>query len=203
MSDEISLYLQQSQKIDGQTAEAVWREFFPRLMQLARKKLGSLPRRDADEEDIAQSAMISFFNGLEQNRFANLDGRDEIWRLLVTIAARKISAKRRKAFAQKRGGGNVRGESAFDGLANNEGDSSPDGIAQIMDENRMPESADAIAQACDELLAKLNDQKLRETALLRMEGYTNSEIAARLNCSVSRVKQRIALIKEIWTETAE
>ena len=62
----------------------------------------------------------------------------------------------------------------------------------------MPELADDVARVCDELLSQLKDEKLRQTALLKMEGFTNREIADQLGCSVSRTKQRLARIREKW-----
>ena len=46
-------------------------------------------RRAADEEDVALSAFDSFCRGAEQGRFPQLDGRDDLWHLLVVITVRK------------------------------------------------------------------------------------------------------------------
>ena len=140
--------------------------------------------------------MHSFFKGQEAGRFENLSGNDEIWRLLVTITARKVTAQRRKHLADKRGGGGVRGESVFAKVGQDDG--IQDGLAQIMDENRMPETADEVIRTCDELLDSLKDEKLQRTAVMRMEGYTNQEISDSLGCSLARTKQRVVRIKEIW-----
>ncbi len=128
-------------------------------------------------------------------RGAQLTNADELWRLLVTISARKLTAERRRQMADKRGGGMVRGKSIFaqrDQLDWNTG------MAQIMDENQMPENAEMILKTCEDLLQLLPDAKSRETAILRMEGYNHQEIADRLGCSLIRTKQRVARIKEIW-----
>ena len=37
-------------------------------------------------------------------------------------------------------------------------------------------------------------------ALLRMEGYTVDEIAARLGCVARTVKRKLQLIRDIWKE---
>jgi hypothetical protein len=47
------------------------------------------PRGVADEEDVALSAFNSFCLGAEQGHFAQLFDRDNLWRGLVTITARK------------------------------------------------------------------------------------------------------------------
>src|SRR5262249_36398416 len=63
------------------------------------------PRRAADEEDVALSALASFCRGAEQGRFPRLEDRDDLWALLVVIAARKAVDLRQREGRQKRGGG--------------------------------------------------------------------------------------------------
>src|SRR4051812_41442059 len=57
----------------------------------ARKKPRALPRRAADEEDVALSAFDSFCRGAEQGRFPRLDDRGDLWQVLVLITARKAA----------------------------------------------------------------------------------------------------------------
>ena len=181
--------------IDTVFAEDVWNEFFPQLARFARKKLGQLPRRIADEEDIALSAINSFFNGLQAGRF-RFEDRCDLWRILATIAARKTTAHQRRMFAKKRGGGYVRGESVFDEQALL-------GLNQVQDVSRMPEFTHQVVATCEELLACLNNENLRTTALMRMQGFSNQEIATRLNCSIARTKQRLASIRKKWSSVFE
>jgi RNA polymerase sigma factor (sigma-70 family) len=185
--------------VTPQTAEEIWSEFFPRMLRLARRKLADLPRRESDEEDVAQSALKSFFRGRELNKFDRLDSRDEMWRLLATITARKAIRHRRRHLSQKRGGGGVRGESLFE--QNTSGESSAGmGLAHMRDERKMPETTEQILLTCEDLLGRLGDDNLRKTAVLRLEGYTNQEIATELNCSVARTKQRLQRIRELWQD---
>jgi len=196
VSDELSSSICQLKNVSEQDAQRIWDEFFPRLKRFAQKKLRSMSQRVYDEEDVALSALNSFFRGCAEGRFKDLDGDEEMWRLLVTITARKITAQRRKQLAAKRGGGNVRGESAFMGVCDSRINQ---GLAQIMDKSLTPQSTDAIVEACRELLEALPNEQLRATALMRMEGYSNKEISADLECSVARTKQRVAQIKKLWS----
>jgi DNA-directed RNA polymerase specialized sigma24 family protein len=45
--------------------------------------------------------------------------------------------------------------------------------------------------------------KLRTAARLKLEGYTDSEIAEQQSCSRKTVSTRMALIRAIWRELAE
>src|SRR5436305_12158598 len=86
-------------------AQELWEDYFQRLVRLARKKLRGRSRRAADEEDVALSAFDSFCRGAEQGRFPRLTDRDNLWRLLVVITARKAARLLRDEGRLKRGGG--------------------------------------------------------------------------------------------------
>jgi len=182
-----------SNGLDTVFAQEVWDQFFPQLAQFARKKLGTLPRRDVDEEDVAISAINSFFCGVEANRF-KFEERDDLWKILATIAVRKAIAHKRKYFSQKRGNGKTRGESVFE----YENDEIKTGLDQIADVGRMPEIPDRVFDSCEELLSSLKNEMLRQTALLRMQGFSNEEISKKLDCSIARTKQRLTRIKQQW-----
>ena len=91
----------------------------------------------------------------------------------------------------------MRGESVF------KNENNAYGINQILDANSLPQSADEILQTYREMLPKITDEASVQTLLLRMEGYSNAEIADRLKCSVSRVEQRMAKIRRTWITEGE
>jgi DNA-directed RNA polymerase specialized sigma24 family protein len=153
-----------------------------------------MPRRAADEEDVALSAFASFCQAAEAGRFPQLTDRDDLWRLLMTITAHKAIDQTRQEGRTKRGGGRVRGESA---LAFGNPQDTDDGLAQVVGDSPTPEFAAMMAEECSLLLAQLDDD-LRRIALAKMEDYTNQEIAARLDCSVSTVERGLRLIRKIW-----
>src|SRR5262249_9759250 len=80
---------------DPDAAEALWRRYFARLVGLARARLAATRRlgADADEEDAALSAFNSFCDGAARGRFPILGDRDDLWRLLVVLTSRKVSAQ--------------------------------------------------------------------------------------------------------------
>lgn len=193
--DEITVWIRGLSAGDQRSAEALWRTYFDKLVRFARQKLDAGARRQADEEDVALSAMHSFYRGVQAGRYENLAGRDELWRLLVTIAAHKVSRQRRKDGTLKRGGGRIRGESVF-----LQGDS-PDescGIEQVLGSAPTPELAAIVAEGCQKMLADL-DESLRQIALLKLEGFTNDEIAGRLDCSTRGVERKLNRIRKKWS----
>ena len=88
-SGSITRWLGQLKAGAADAVEPLWERYFRRLVGLARARLQGTPRRAADEEDVALSAFDSFCRGAEQGRFPQLLDRDNLWRLLVTITARK------------------------------------------------------------------------------------------------------------------
>jgi len=115
MADEKSesSWIQRLRSGDAEAAQRLWQDYFSRLVGFAQRKLGDAPRRVADEEDIALSAINSFCAAAARGQFPQLNDREDLWRLLLTITARKAIHQLRDARRQKRGQGRVRGESVF------------------------------------------------------------------------------------------
>jgi DNA-directed RNA polymerase specialized sigma24 family protein len=185
---------------DAEAAQRLWERYFGELVRLARARLGAMPRAEADEEDVALSAFHSFCQGAARGRFPRLDDRQELWRLLVTITARKALDQLARRRRKKRGGGRVRGESVFAGADPGEPAA---GIEQVVGPEPTPEFAALVADECRHLLAALGDETLRRIALLRMEGYSDPEIAARLGCGLRTVGRKLDLIRKTWLREVE
>ncbi|MCL2306434.1 MAG: ECF-type sigma factor [Planctomycetaceae bacterium] len=191
MSEELSRWLQDLSQGEERAAQQLWERYFDKLVRLARRKMEGLSLRSADEEDIALSAMNSFCCGLAAHRFDEIAGADELWKLLVTITARKVCAQRRKHFAQKRGGGRVRGESIFDAG----GDC---GIGEVLGNEPTPELAVGFAENCREMIDALGDETLQKIVVLALEGYRTPEIAEKLGCVRRTVERKLQIIREKW-----
>jgi DNA-directed RNA polymerase specialized sigma24 family protein len=186
---------------DGEAAAALWNRYFDRLVRLARKRLGGRAGGVEDEEDAALSAFESFCAGLARGRFTELGDRDDLWKLLVVITARKAAAQLDRRRALKRGGGWTRLDPAHMGP---EGGSECDLglLAELVAHEPTPEFAAMVAEETRLLLGRLEDGELRQIALDRMEGYTTPEIAERLGCARRTVARRLDLIRQIWSEEA-
>jgi DNA-directed RNA polymerase specialized sigma24 family protein len=179
---------------DREAARELWERYFEQLVRLARDRLRGVRRRVADEEDAALCAFDSFCRGASAGRFPRLNDRHDLWRLLVVITARKALDLANQERRKKRGGGDVRGESALLG---------PDGtpvIEQVLGREPTPEFALQVAEECRRLLDSLGSAELREVALWKMEGYTNAEIAAKLDCVPKMVERKLRVIRSIWTQ---
>ena len=197
--DEVTVWLRGLADGDELAIEQIWRKYYDQLVRLARRKLMDANRRMADEEDIAISTFESFCRGATAGRFPQLSDREDLWKILVTIAAIKAIRQKRDAGRQKRGSGKVRGESVFGG-----GDDHPGrGIGNVLGQEPTPEIAAVAADECRRLLAMLPNDTLRDVAQQKLEGFTNEEIADRMQCAPRTVERRLQKIREAWNAELE
>lgn len=191
----ITQWIDQVHQGNSLGANELWNHYYQRLIRLARKKLLDTPRRVADEDDVVLDAFNSFYQGVKAGRFPKLDDRDDLWQILVMLTARKAINQMKHGARQKRGGGQVRGESIFGG--NDPGENA--GIDQIVGSEPSPGFAEDVARHCSELLDRLEDETLRQVALAKMEGFSNREIAHRLEVKERTIERKLKLIREIWS----
>jgi RNA polymerase sigma factor (sigma-70 family) len=182
---------------DDDAAGQLWRRYFEALVRLARARLGSAPRAAVDEEDVALSAFGSLCAGAAQGRFARLDGRDDLWRLLVTITVRKALDERERQKRLKRGGGRVLAEADLIGAGP---DRDGGGLDWLAGDEPTPEVSALIDEQYRLLIEGLPDPSLREVARLRLEGYDGEEIAQRLGCNRRTVVRKLDRIRRMWWE---
>jgi DNA-directed RNA polymerase specialized sigma24 family protein len=147
-----------------EAAQPLWERYYPRLVGLARERLRGTSRRAADEADVALSAFDSFCRGVEQGRFPQLKDRDGLWALLVLITVRKAADLVPYNRRERRGGGQVRGDSAW---AGRDGEAGADGLAQIEASDPTPDLAAQLAEEVQGLLDRLGSDQLRSIAVWR------------------------------------
>ena len=176
--------------------DQIWHTYHHQLVKFARIRLAGLPRRDADEEDVAMSAMNSFYRGVSEGRLPRLSDPDDLWKILLTITARKASKRIRYHNADKRGNGKVRGDSVFEREAAR--GNGVRGFDHIIAEEPTPETAEEVIDQCGEMLEQLEDDTLARIAVMKLEGFTNEEIADELNCAVRTVERKLFRIRMKW-----
>ncbi|EMI43618.1 ECF-type sigma factor [Rhodopirellula sp. SWK7] len=196
IEDETIDWIRQVEAGDQVAAAKIWDAYAPRLQAYARRKLGGMPCRDSDEEDVVVSAMNSFFRAARDGRMRPQNG-SELWKLLATFTVRKASTRLRQYYAKKRGGGLVRGESVF--INPSETTNASPGLSQITADEEVPELIDELLALCETRLGELPDALVRQIASLRLQGYEINEIAEAVECSPATVKRKLAAIREQWT----
>jgi DNA-directed RNA polymerase specialized sigma24 family protein len=190
--------MQSLQAGDDAAARLIWERYCARLVGLARTKLRGAARRVADEEDVALSVFDSFCRGLDEGRFPDLNGRDDLWRLLVVLTARKALRLMQHERRHKRGGGHVVAEVDLSPGGPGEGAA----LDRVLGREPSPEFAAQVAEECGRLFELLDDDELRNIAHWKMEGYTNAEIAGKLDCLERTVKRKLRVIRGLWQDIA-
>ena len=158
--------------------------YFNRLVQLAGKRLQNLSGLGGYDEDVALRSFHSVYQRLrDPARPLDLSGRDDLWRLLATrTISRAIDLIRRHR------PGEVPGEQD---------------VSQLLSREPTPEEAAEVADECRRLLDSLPDPELRQIALWKVEGYTNEEIAARLDCVPRTIERKLSRIRLLWKHELE
>jgi DNA-directed RNA polymerase specialized sigma24 family protein len=167
------------------SAEPLWQRYARRLRAVVRGRLRDRTAGLADDEDLALGAFASFCRVVAAGRVDGPLSREDVWRLLTAITARKASWLIRWEGRLKRGGGYAPegGEAVGEAFAR---DAPPDDVA-------------AAAEQVARLLDALHDPLLRTIAERRAEGYSVDEIAAELGCVSRTVERKLLLIRQVWT----
>ena len=148
------------------------RRFRERLCRLVEREIGRRFTAREDPEDVVQSALRSFFRGIKERRF-HIDHSGALWRLLETITRRKILKHVEYHTAEKR---HPEVEAPLRGELFPNRDPTPEEAAQMTD-------------LVQKVLAGL-DSPYPEILRMRLEGHSDSAIAARIGFTRAAVRAR-------------
>ena len=186
VNQSITVWIRDLKQGNPLAADQLCERYWTKVAALARKRLGTFPRRVADEEDVTASVLASLCHGAQDGKYLRLTDRDDLWRLLVVLTAHKVCDYYEREGRKKRGGGVLSaGERA-------------DALEQVLSREPTSESVAIFLEDCDRLLNLLLDRE-REVAERKLEGYTNEEVASQLKCSLRTVERRLAIIRSAWS----
>ena len=180
----VTMWINAVRQGDASAAEHLWRRYFQQLMAQARLRMTNVDRSGYDEEDAAISTFHILCTKLQEGHYASLSDRDELWQLMLTVLIRKVGRRVKYQQASKRSTART-GQVGF----------SVDELPAA--------TSDEISEECFELIALLNDSNLEQVALLKFEGYTNEEIAAKLNRTRRTIQRMLNLIRSLWQEALD
>jgi len=195
--EHLTMWIERLRDGDPEAEEAIFRHYFEPLVQFARKRLKGLPSHARDGEDVALSVLDTFMRRINDGQYTWVADREDLWRALYDVAAKRVLKEFRRQLAQKRGGGKVRTESIFDAPEGT--GSGVGGIASNVD--RRQQFADQLAETCSELFAQLRRQpkgeELVAVAQYRLANYTVQEVADKLDISKATVERRLDLARSV------
>jgi len=189
MAGSITHWLHDLRQGDEDTVGMLWNRWYQRLCG----KIAPHARRLAicDEEDIALGAIYDLCDSLKQNKHAEIDDRNELWRMLSVIAIRKTRDWKKYDIADKRGGGNA----TYSTSAQSESD--------MPTSTDVPELNAQFADDFRQLMTAKDDPELKRVVRLRLQGFTNNEIAEQLGCARRTVQYMLKRIREVWASVAQ
>jgi DNA-directed RNA polymerase specialized sigma24 family protein len=76
--------------------------------------------------------------------------------------------------------------------------SPPAGVDVTVSREPTPEFAAEFVETCECLFQSLDDPALKQVVTLRMEGYTDAEVADQLRCSRRTVQRRLEVVRRRW-----
>lgn len=180
----VTVWLDELREQDEQAAQEIWTRYFAQLIPVARQHLHGFSR-DADEEDIALSAMKSALLGVQHHQYPNLNDRTGLWPLLVTITRRKAANEIKRQRTQKR-------DRACEVHVDDPG--------QLRDGECSPDFALQLADEIRRLVRALGDETLETIARLKLAGVDNDEIARQLGVSPRTVARKLVRIRQEWDQ---
>ncbi len=187
--------LQRVQQGEEQAVQALWVACHPQLVAFAQRKMKAIRDPMESGNDLAQSALQSFFRAAQQGRFPDLQNNEDLWRVLFSMTVRKAVDRIRKENRQKRGSGQRAGESVLDG-----GESeSLAGLMNVAGDEPEPPFWVMMQEQVQLKMDLLGDPKLVATANARLEGHSNQEIADMQGVSVAAIERRLRLIRKKWS----
>ncbi len=182
----ITQWIRGAQARDEASEHGLWNHYFSRVVRLARSRMFALQASVYDEEDAAVSALRSVFRGIQGERFPELHDRNNLWRILVVVTNRKLRAQWRRETAGRRSPQTA------------DPDAEPVSLEEIIGREPTPEFVAEVMDETEAWLERLADRTLQKILVMRLDGFTNDEIAAQLDCTTRTVERKMERIRLIW-----
>lgn len=190
--DPVTLWLTQLRDDDEAAATNLWNHFVDRIRGVARKKLNYESCRVYDDEDVAQSAFYSICAGVSSGRFPDLNDRNGLWQLIMVVTSRKVWFRHRY---DRRDCRDIHRNSSDCFLTDSNSIAILPISGQALSREPTAEFTAEFLETYQNLIENLNDPALEQVVALRIEGYTDKEIASRIQCSRRTVQRRLEIIR--------
>ena len=161
---------------DSAAACNIVRGYSKRLVSLCRSRISGRIARRIDPEDVVQSAFGSFFRQAADRKYS-LDDEQPLWNLLATITINKLRHRQAFHLARKRSVEQEESLSEFGDVA-----------IKSSDEGR---AVELLLEELEAIRVQFEPRQ-REIVVMKLEGRSNSEIAA----ATGRTDRTVRLVIE-------
>lgn len=149
-------------------------------------------RTSADEEDVLQAVFNNVFRRIMAGKYPNLTDRDGLWKLLVKATERRVKSQWRHTRAKRRVHDRKRQIN----------DNSESDILKNLESQVSGTTIDELLAVASEFLGELKDERL-VIARMRLEGYTQREIAQEVGRSLSSIERTLSLLRRMLEREIE
>ena len=195
-TESVSTWIAKTKVGDTEASRRLWQRYFESLASFAKQKLPAFLKQMADEEDIALSAMHSLLAGLKNGELDAVRDRDDLWKILTLIAARKVKNHVKFETRQKRDVRLKRGDSVF----------SREEVKGEQAKNKTvndPAWLVEFSEISHRFFELLPNDRLRQIAGLRLEGHSVESIAKVFSVSERTIERKLGLIRTTWIQMIE
>ena len=162
------------------------------LYRVAAKHLPDRVRRRVGPEDVAQSACRTFLRRAEVGEFQLADA-EALWQLLCAITLKKVREQTRFHLRQKRG---------LDRETDRHPASSGGPTFDAADGAPTPAEAAEFADQFERLLGSLDEEE-RKVVDLKLQEFTNDQVAERLGCAERTVRRVLKRVQSVLARSFE
>jgi RNA polymerase sigma-70 factor (ECF subfamily) len=162
---------------DEQAAAELYNRYVQRLVAVAQRRLSAKLAARLDPEDIVQSVFRSFFGRAQEGKFTFKEA-DDVWKLLVQITIHKTL---KQVDYHRRGKRNAAAEVS-------PSERHQDLLIAHLAKEPTPEEATAFLDELEHFLQQMRPED-RKVIEMRLEGYDNIEIAAKLGISDRKIRR--------------
>jgi RNA polymerase sigma-70 factor (ECF subfamily) len=168
---------------DEAAARELVDQFLDRLVALARKRLSQRLASRVDPEDVVQSVFRTFFSGAKKGKW-HIKDQNDLCKLLMRICVNKVLKQVEHHMAEKRD----------PRLEAEQGSRTTERLQQLLAHGPTPEAEVLFLDQLDALLRKLGPDD-RRVVEMRMQGYSNEEIAAQLGTHDRKIRRIVERIR--------
>lgn len=190
--EQLEWCLKRVRQGDPNAIAELYNRYLDRSVRLAKSRLNVGEDHLIDDEQAAMSALESLILRVRGGSYSDINDHLKLWNLLACIINRKLTKYRRSMYGPTRSP-----EKPFIPVSEIDGDSSNDFGINVPDHEPSPVSAVIANDTLQQILDGLNDPDARSVLLLRLEGYSDAEIAERLSHSRSWVARRTTAIRRV------
>jgi RNA polymerase sigma factor (sigma-70 family) len=185
---DLATTLQEAQRGDQTAWETIFKECYPKVRRVVRRRLTRSMRSLYDSTDFANEAMERLAANLNQLEFPSVNS---LIAFLAQVAEQKVIDEYRRQHALKR---DVTRGCSLSGMG-------PEGASVQFPSDEPTASQLAVANEVNEQLLERHDETERTIISLRRDGHSNADIAEQTGWHVRKVQRFLKDLLDSWSHS--